>query len=89
MTPCILKGFNWLLSIRQNDGGWALPFRTMGMTLADAYQNCEVIQPDRSKPFSHLVTGMVLRAFAAHPQYQKSAEAKKAGALLNSHFFYA
>lgn len=85
--PRILKGFNWLLSIRQNDGGWALPFRTMGLNLKDAYENCEVIQPDRSKPFSYLVTGMVLRAFAAHPQYQKSAEAKKAGALLISHFF--
>ncbi len=85
--PRILMGFNWLLSIKQEDGGWALPFRTVGKNLGDAYQNCEVIQPDKSKPFSHVVTGMVLRAFAAHHQYRKSHEAKKAGALLISRFF--
>ena len=45
--------------------------------------------PDRSRPFSHLVTGMVLRAFTAHPQYRKSEEAKKAGKLLASRFFQA
>lgn len=83
----ILKGFEWLLSIRQDDGAWALPFRTVGKNLGDAYQSCEVIQPDKSKPFSHVVTGMVLRAFAAHHQYRKSHEAKKAGALLISRFF--
>ncbi|MBV1768367.1 MAG: hypothetical protein KUA29_08780, partial [Methanobacterium sp.] len=83
----ILKGFEWLLSIRQDDGAWALPFRTKGENLGEAYQSHEVIQPDRSKPFSHVVTGMVLRAFAAHPKYQKSPAAKKAGALLISRFF--
>ena len=35
--PRILKGFDWLLSIRQDDGGWALPFRTMGKNLGDAF----------------------------------------------------
>jgi hypothetical protein len=85
--PRIFMGFNWLLSIRQEDGGWALPFRTVGKNLGDAYKTIEVIQPDKSKPFSHVVTGMVLRAFAAHPQYQKSLEAKKAGTLLISRFF--
>jgi hypothetical protein len=45
------------------------------------------IQPDRSKPFSHLATGCVLRAFAAHPRGCRSQEAIQAGALLASRFF--
>lgn len=84
--PHILKGFDWLLSIRQDDGGWAIPLRTAGKKL-DALNGPELIQPVKSKPFSHLVTGMVLRAFAAHPEYQKSESAEKAGELLISRFF--
>ena len=84
--PRIFKGFEWLLSIRQDDGGWALPFRTRGKNLGEAYQSREVIPADKSRPFSHVVTGMVLRAFAAHPHYRKSAAAKKAGELLISRF---
>ena len=85
--PRILMGFDWLLSIRQDDGGWALPFRTVGKNIGDAFKSSELIQPDRSKPFSHLVTAMVLRAFAAHGKYRKSAEAKFAGDMLISRFF--
>ncbi|MBI5679600.1 MAG: hypothetical protein HZC47_01705 [Methanobacterium sp.] len=85
--PRILRGFDWLLSIRQDDGGWALPFRTVGLNLGDAFKSSELIQPDKSKPFSHVVTAMVLRAFAAHLKYRKSGEAKKAGELLISRFF--
>lgn len=84
--PHILKGFDWLLSIKQDDGGWAIPLRTAGKKL-DALNGPELIQPVKSKPFSHLVTGMVLRAFAAHPKYQKSESAKKAGELLITRFF--
>jgi hypothetical protein len=72
----ILKGFEWLLSIRQDDGGWAIPLRTAGKKL-DSLNGSELIQPVKSKPFSHLVTGMVLRAFAAHPKYRKSGVLKK------------
>lgn len=81
------KGFQWLLSMRQEDGGWIIPFRTSGMNLKEALKAEKPNSPDRSKPFSHLVTGMVLRAFAAHPKYRKSKEAKKAGELLASRFF--
>ena len=35
-------------------------------------------------PSSHLVTGIVLRAFAEHPHYKKSIHAKKAGIFLKS-----
>ncbi len=82
----ILKGFDWLSSIKQDDGGWAIPFRTAGKNL-DALNSPDPIQPVKSKPFSHLVTAMVLRAFAAHPKYQKSGSAKKAGKLVISRFF--
>ena len=59
----------------------------MGFNIGDAFNNKELIQPDKSKPFSHLVTAMVLRAFAAHSKYRKSDHAKKAGQLLISRFF--
>jgi len=82
----IEKGFGWLLSMRQNDGGWAIPLRTVSAKYADAL-NAETIEPDPAKPFSHLVTGIVLRAFAASQKYSNSPEAVKAGKLLASRFF--
>ena len=81
------KGFRWLLSIRQNDGGWAIPSRTKNVKINDFLFQAETMQPDRTKPFSHLVTGVVLRAFAAHPKYRQMDEAKAVGKLLASRFF--
>jgi hypothetical protein len=81
----IAKGFRWLLAMRQSDGGWAIPLRTVGVRFSefvDLMRHPKPIAPDRSKPSSHLVTGMVLRAFAAHPVHHKSAEARQAGELL-------
>lgn len=79
--------FEWLLSIRQNDGGWAIPFRTQGHNLDVISTYPKAIEPDVTKTFSHMVTGVVLRAFAAHPQYRKSREARQAGELLLSRLF--
>jgi hypothetical protein len=45
------------------------------------------IPPDRARPHAHLATGMVLRAFAAHPAYRRSEEARLAGERLKSRFF--
>lgn len=87
--PRIEHGFRWLFSIRQKDGGWAIPLRTLGKKLDAQVLHAPLIQPNRAKPFSHLVTGMVLRAFAAHPYYRQSAEALVAGKLLASRFFCA
>lgn len=78
----ITRGFKWLISIRQDDGGWAIPLRTVGLKLTPAMMRSETIHPDRSKPSSHLATGVVLRAFAAHEEYRKTEEAKLAGATL-------
>ncbi|MBW6475131.1 MAG: hypothetical protein K0B14_18535, partial [Anaerolineaceae bacterium] len=47
------------------------------------------VEPDRTKPFSHNWTGMVLRAFAVHPIYHQLEEAKHACELLKSRFFQA
>jgi hypothetical protein len=83
----IERGFRWLLSIRQDDGGWALPLRTVGRRYDPETLHAETLQPNRSKPFSHLITGMVLRAFAAHQHYRTAREARLAGELLASRFF--
>ena len=81
------KVFTWLLSIRQKDGGWAIPFRTRNYKLEAISARPETIEPDATKSFSHLVTGIVLRAFAAHPMYRESKDAKQAGKLLLSNLF--
>lgn len=83
----IHRGFEWFLSMRQDDGGWAFPIRTAGVSYHDAVLEQEPTQPDRSKPFSHMLTGGVLRAFAAHPRYRHAEEAQVAAVLLKTRFF--
>jgi hypothetical protein len=78
----IKKGFGWLLSARQNDGGWAIPARTHRMPLNFIMMHSKTIESDVSMPSSHLVTGIVLRAFAAHEKYRKRGEALEAGEFL-------
>lgn len=85
--PRVRKVFKWLISIRQEDGGWAIPFRTRDRKLDIFAAHSKTIEPDKSKPFSHMVTGIVLRAFAAHPKYRRSKEAQQAGQLLLSNLF--
>jgi hypothetical protein len=79
--------------MRQDDGGWAVPMRTGvpkgSSTVKEAFWAEETIQPDRSRPFSHWCTGIVLRAFAAHEEYRRAPEARAAGELLKSRFFKA
>lgn len=85
----IRKGMDWLLSTRQDDGGWAIPFRTAGGSISDFFMDkgMGTVQGDRSKPSSHLITGIVLRAFAACPRYHHRTEIREAGELLKSRFF--
>ncbi len=49
--------------------------------------SADTILPDLAKPSGHMETGCVLRAFAAHPKYRLSTEAKIAGEFLASRFF--
>jgi hypothetical protein len=83
-------GLEWLLSVRQDDGGWIIPMQAWppkGKT--EEMWRGDPIPPDRSRPFSHLATGMVLRAFAAHPKYRHAEEARIAGKQLKTRFFQA
>jgi hypothetical protein len=89
--PRVENGMRWLLTMRQNDGGWTVPILThkwdkkTGNKLTSQYM--EPVPPDRTKPFSHNWTDMVLRAYAAHPGYRDADEIKAAGELLKSSFF--
>lgn len=83
----MLKSLDWLLQIRQDDGGWAIPLRTVDARFLEVVHAGEVIEPNRAKPFSHLVTGCALRALSAHPKYQRLPETTHAGKLLMSRFF--
>ncbi|XHH07675.1 MAG: prenyltransferase/squalene oxidase repeat-containing protein [Candidatus Bathyarchaeia archaeon] len=89
--PRVEKGMQWLLSMRQNDGGWTIPLLThkldkqTWLNLTSKY--AEPLELYRSKPFSHNWTDMVLRAFAVHPKYRCCKEARAAGDLLKSSFF--
>jgi hypothetical protein len=65
----IEKSLNWLLEITQDDGGWAIPLRTRNEKL-DTLHKKETIEPDKTKPFSHLVTGIVLRPFSLMDPYK-------------------
>ncbi len=88
----IEKGFQWLLSVRQNDGGWlASPLMSLKLskeqTTAIFHATETIKEHDRSMPSSHNWTGMVIRAFAAHPIYRNSPEAQRAALLLKTQFF--
>jgi len=87
------KGFRWIMSNKQHDGGWVIPYRTIDKKELKARYNFEAqskidpVKPDLNQPFSHLVTGMVLRALAASPTWRNNKLAWKAGELLMSRFF--
>jgi hypothetical protein len=85
------KGMNWLLLMRQTDGGWTIPILTHTFDKQTFYaltsKYAKPVEPNLSKPFSHNWTDMVLRAFAVHPKHRHSAEARKAADLLKSSFF--
>ena len=89
--PRVEKCIRWLLSMRQDDGGWTIPILTHKLDGKTLYrltsEYAEPLEALRSLPFSHNWTGMVLRAFAVHPVYRVSEEAKLAANLLKSRFF--
>jgi hypothetical protein len=80
----IEKSLNWLLRMRQDDGGWAIPLRTRNREL-EALSEKETIEPDRTKPFSHLITGIVLRPFSLMSAYR--SKVKDAALLLAERVF--
>ena len=87
---CVFKGLAWLLSMRQADGGWIIPAQTIPAKQKTSRFWCgPALPPDRARPSSHLATGMILRAFAAHPDYRRKPEVIAAGERLNERLFQA
>jgi hypothetical protein len=70
--------------MRQDDGGWAIPLRTRNAKL-DALHEKDTVEPDKTKPFSHLVTGIVLRPFSLVDSYKEKLY--DAGILLADRVF--
>jgi hypothetical protein len=88
--PRLEKGLRWLLDMRQDDGGWYVPAQGVPpKQKTHALWHGPPVQPDRARPFSHLATGMALRAFAAHPGHFRRPEAIKAGECLKGRLFKA
>jgi len=85
--PRIENALEWLFSMRQDDGGWAVPIRSVGMSFSESLKAEGPVRPDRDKRFSHLITGIVLRAFAAHPRWREDEGIRKAANLLVGRFF--
>jgi hypothetical protein len=89
----VQKGFRWILENRQKDGGWTLyhfrPGKDNGRSFLLSRSNPGVppSKPRKSQPFSHHVTGLILRAFAESPTWIKSKEARLAGEMLLKCFF--
>ena len=88
--PRTEKGLQWLLSMRQEDGGWIIPAQLVpAKQKTSRLWHGPPVPPDRSRPHAHLATGMVLRAFAAHPDYRRRPEVITAGERLKERLFQA
>ncbi len=93
--PRVQKGFRWLMRNRQADGGWVIPYRTIEKSELkkrynlDAQRGIKPVKSNPDMPFSHLVTGMVLRALAASSIWRRHKETRRAGELLMDRFFTA
>jgi hypothetical protein len=85
--PRVSHCFRWLMQIRQADGGWAIPMLTVHGRWDQLSLSRPALAPIHDRPSSHMVTGVVLRAFAAHPQRRRSAAAQRAAILLADRLF--
>lgn len=89
--PRVERGMEWLVAMRQDDGGWTVPIQTHHLSRDETYRltsrKADPLEPDRTQPFAHNATGMVLRAFAAHPAWRRHRIAAHAGTLLASRLF--
>ncbi|MFW6131196.1 MAG: hypothetical protein ACOC5F_01185 [Candidatus Aminicenantaceae bacterium] len=89
----VQRGFRWMMKTRQDDGGWAIPYRTVdrkkfkSLNKNESHLKSTPIEPNKTKPFSHLVTGMMFRALSASQIMRKNKETFKVGELLMKRFF--
>jgi hypothetical protein len=86
----VVRGLDWLLSMRQDDGGWIIPTQMVpAKEKTRELWMAPPLPPDRSRPHAHLATGMVLRAFAPHREYRHRPEVRLAAERLKARFFQA
>ncbi len=83
----VMHGLNWLLSMQQKDGGWIIPLNMFKQSYYYEVALKDPIPPNKDLPSSHMTTGMVLRAFCAHPQYRENKKVLQAGELLAERLF--
>ena len=86
--PRARRILDWLMASRQQDGGWALAFRTQGYNL-QAFGTDKTIEADYSKPSSAMITGVVLRAMAIHPKFKDRDEVRQAAQILADSLYTA
>lgn len=88
--PRVIKGLEWLLTVRQNDGGWIIPTQSIPTKdRTNEFWSGKPVPSDRSRPHSHVATGMVLRSFAVHPSYRRLPEVLIAARCLKERLFKA
>lgn len=93
-SPRVERIIQWLLTMRQSDGGWVIGSPGCMGTYSVEERNALTTQFvgtrqdfDREQPSGHAGTGMVIRAFATHHDHCKSTEAKRAAELLAGALF--
>jgi hypothetical protein len=88
--PRVLTALDWLLSVRQEDGGWLIPAMAVPpKERTPEFWTGEAVTTDPSLPHAHMATGMAIRAFAAHPDYHQRPEVIAAAETLKARFFQA
>lgn len=84
----VIRGLEWLLAMRQDDGGWIVPAQTMPASAKTReWWMRTPLLPERTRPHAHLATGMALRPFACHPQFRMRDEVTQAAIRLKERFF--
>ncbi|MCL4472370.1 MAG: hypothetical protein M1455_00295 [Actinobacteria bacterium] len=88
--PRTIAGLDWLMTMRQNDGGWIVPLQALPPAeKIGLYRHGPALPPNRALPFSHLATGMILRPLALHPAYRGLDEVGAAATLFKQRFLKA
>ncbi|MBI9047505.1 MAG: terpene cyclase/mutase family protein [Anaerolineaceae bacterium] len=87
----IVRGLEWLISMRQEDGGWIVPAQAVpSRERLPQFWTGKPVEPERrAMPHAHLATGMALRGLAFHPDYCLRPETLRAARALKSRFFKA
>jgi hypothetical protein len=84
------RGLEWLLAMRQADGGWIVPAQAIpAKKKTPQFWSGPSLPPDRTRQSSHLATDMALRPFAVHSAYRSHPDVLAAARLLKSRILQA